>query len=363
MKKITLLLVTLLLSLSLHAQDQTINNPTINIEGTYTGSSNGGKLTGKFGGSGGGGGRCEAGCTVKEPKKDPAKPKTAAELKAEEQKKAMALIEQYLRSAYAIWNTYGSPYLTIRSVEYIGNKVFFEWATRAASMSVYGLYLALRPSEIGSDNIDPKQVNQYLDELKKIKVDDQKDKSKNIKEEFLPDNFRQPPFDPETRNQERDLRSQIFRKSDISRNEAKQVVKDFLVRNEGAPYGELVANMLEVYDQDSINQQGLSPEALAWMNRFSQYVDSVNAARRKNEPANICLIPEDRKFCTIAGGTKGERCYCNAAPGKRGIASVRATGNICETQRAYCELPLQSPMGSPCSCSGAMGMERGSVKW
>lgn len=363
MQKVALLLATLLLHVAVHAQDAPVNMPSINIEGTYTGGSGGARLPGKFGGSGGGGGRCEAGCTAKEPKKEPAKAKTAAELQEEERKRINAQIEQYLRNAYAIWNTYGSPYLTIRGVEYIGNKVFFEWATRAASFTVYGLYLALRPSEIGRDNLDPQQMGQFLEELKKVKQDGLKDKSQNIQEEFLPENFRQRPFDPETRNQERDLRRKVFRKSDISRDEAKLLVRNFLVTNEGAPYGELVANILEVYDQDTVSAQGLSPDALAWMNRFSRYVETANAARKRNKPANVCLIPEDHKFCEVVGLAQGASCYCNAARKKSGIASVREVGNICETEVAYCELPLSSPLGSSCSCKGPYGVDRGSVKW
>lgn len=342
--------------------DQQVDLPSFSIDGTYKGGSSVNPPHPKFRGNSGGGGPCEAGCET-----NPAKaPNTAAESerKAEdERKRVQAKIETYLRGAYSIWNTYGSPYLTIRSVEYIGNKLFFEWVTRAASLSVYGLYISLRPAEIGEDHFDPNEANKLLEELKRTRQKDKAPRDGYIKGDDLPEDLRPPYFDPVRRVREEELRQTVFRKPGISREEAKFLTKKFLIDHEGAPYGELIATVLEVYDQDVVAAEGLPPEAVEWMRKFSERIREINRKREQNAQANVCLIHTDRRLCLINGGKSGDSCYCNAAPGKVGRAAARPTGSICETSIAYCELPQQQAFDTGCGCQGRMGVHSGTVKW
>ena len=345
--------------------NQEVDLPSISIGGTYKGGSSIDSTPLKFRGTSGGGGPCEAGCESK-PTKLPNPPNTPAEIAKkteDERKRVQDKIESYLRSAYFIWNTYGSPYLTIRSVEYIGNKLFFEWVTRAASLSVYGLYISLRPTEIGVDLLDPTEANKHLDELKRIKPKEKTLRDEYIKGDDLPEDLRPPYFDSAKRAREEELRQTVFRKPNISREEAKFLTRKFLKENEGAPYGELIATILEVYDQDIVAAEGLPAEAVEWMRKFSERIREINRKREQNAPANVCLIHTDRRLCPINGGKSGDSCYCNAAPGKIGRASARPTGSICETPIAYCELPMQQAFNTGCGCKSTVGVHSGTVKW
>jgi hypothetical protein len=340
------------------------------------------KIGGKLGGYyyGGGGGPCEAGCDPKPAKPKPPQPAsdTAQKLAAEKKQRRQAALDSYMKAAHLLFEGYG-VYKTASSVEVAVNKVAFEWVGRLASSSIIAVYLMARDGGIGEEPLnemlkqrsdDAEKRNQKLrseaaklkDELKEIKENDAKNLKPKKPAKDLPDNFRQPSFDP-LASREEDVRRKFLKDKGLSEDQAKVEVKDFLRKNQGPLLGDLIATMLDVYDMDTVERDGLSEDAQAWLVKFNDFVKKANRDQLIARGANTCDIPSEKKFCNILSGKVGDSCYCNSTPGKYGVAASRPLGSICQTSEQFCEMPYPTPFGTGCFCGTASGAERGSIKW
>lgn len=326
---------------------------------------------GKLGGYyyGGGGGPCEGGCDFSKPTPKPARPPapTAQQLAEEKKRQREAALTAYYNDAKRVFEVYGA-YTTAHGIEIAINKVMSDWVGTLASRACFTLYLLVRDGGIGEEPLEEMQ-KQRIDALQKRLKENQKREqespSPKTPSSNLPAKFRGPAFDPnvpyETR--EVDTRRKYLKDKTLSKNQAMEAVKDFLRKDQGPLLGDLVATIIEVYDAEKIEREGLSDADQDWLVDFNAAVAQALREKISARGANTCDIPTEKKFCNIAGGPVGVSCYCNSAPGKQGFSAARPVGSVCETPRQACEMPYPAPFGTGCFCASSNGPERGAIKW
>jgi len=336
---------------------------------TGTGDTGPSRLPGKLGGYyyGGGGGPCEAGCESRKPVQKPVRPSapTAQELAEEKRRQRDAALTAYFNDAKQVFEVYGA-YKTAHGIEIAINKVMVEWVGTLASRACFTLYLLVRDGGIGAEPLEEMQ-KQRIEALQKKLKENQKIERETPQSKTpasnLPVNFRGPAFDPNADTKEIDTRRRYLKDKTLNKSQAKEAVKSFLRKDQGPLLGDLVATIMEVYDADKIEREGLSDADQSWLVEFNAAVGQAQREKINAMGANTCDIPSDKKFCNIAGGPVGASCYCNSAPGKQGFSAARPTGTVCETPSQACEMPYSAPFGTGCFCASSNGAERGVIKW
>lgn len=240
--------------------------------------------------------------------------------------------------------------------------------------SVYGaLELAIPEdtdpgSELSADKlpVEERALRNHLREL------EQRMKEEPTLQRFpfveLPQPYRGPASQPTTGDisTEEMRRHAIFADPNITRDGARLA----LARAAGRIYGptgeQVTASMLWLYDTDRIRRDGLSQQAMDWLDEVGPLLAAVKP--RKRIP-NACLIQAPQWLgnpafwaCTLPYTTSpGTSCYCPAPPPNlpvalTGVPKTYGRGMVCDVPGAgVCPMVHSRPVGTFCQCSGFEG--------
>ena len=200
-----------------------------------------------------------------------------------------------------------------------------------------------------------------LRELETIKANDKLNTTPKIPASDLPEKFRQP-TESHSGQLEQSARKRTFKDPQITKQNAAAEVIKFYQKTRPDTTAKLMANILDIFDQDKVEREGLSEEAKQWLERFNKTLADANETMLFGPQANTCIVTEDKKSCSIPTMQGGQPCYCNAAPGKQGVSVYRAMGNVCVTPKSWCELNSVARIGTRCWCSNQYNIkEDGSI--
>lgn len=190
----------------------------------------------------------------------------------------------------------------------------------------------------------------------------------------LPQPYRGPASQPTTGDlsTEKMRRYAMFADPDLTRDGARLA----LARAAGRIYGptgeQVTASMLWLYDTDRIHRDGLSQQAMDWLDELGPLLAAVKP--RKRIP-NACLIQAPQWVgtpafwaCTLPYTTSpGASCYCLAPPPNQpvaltGVPKTYGRGMVCDVPGAgMCPMVHSQPVGTFCQCSGFQQL-RGQVR-